>query len=182
MKYKSKENQKIVELFKSKNLKPEEVTIFFDMDNTLCLFSVYGKEQESLIKMYSQGFYRNLQCFSEAPYVVETLQKIGFHIKILSACIETPFVKKEKYDWIKYHFPTIQDEDIILVPANTPKSTYITDIEHSILVDDFGVNIQDVYDAGGIGIKKSYSQKERDVLQIHNLIEIFAILHQLNCL
>lgn len=182
MKYNSEKNKKIVESFKDLHLKPEDVTIFFDMDNTLCLFCIYGKSQEALDKMYSQGFYRNLQCFSEAPYVIKTLQNIGFNVKILSSCIDTPFVKQEKYEWIKYHLPTVKDEDIILVPSGTPKSSYMGDITRSILVDDFGMNIQEVYDNGGIGIKKSYSGKKRNVLQISNLIEIFEILHQLNCL
>lgn len=182
MKYNVEHNQKIVEQFRKQHYQPEDITIFFDMDNTLCLFSVYGKDEESLMKMYNQGFYRNLQCFSEARFVLENLQRIGFHVKILSSCIETPFIRQEKLDWVHFHLPTMKDEDILLVPNGTPKSSYVEDITTSILIDDFGKNLQDFYDAGGIGIKKSYSQKERPVLQIHNLIDLFSILYELNCL
>lgn len=182
MEYNYKYNEKIVEAFKSKHLKPEEVTIYFDMDNTLCLFCIYGKSEEAIRDMYSQGFYRNLKCFPEARFVIETLQHIGFNIKIISACVETPFVKKEKFEWVRYHIPSINEEDIILLPEGTPKSEYVADIAHSIIVDDFGLNVQEFYDGGGIGIKKSYSGKTRPVLQITNLIEIFGILYDLNCL
>ena len=46
--------------------------------------------------MYYKGFYKELFCFPEAPAVIENLQRIGFKVKILSSCIDTPYCKAEK--------------------------------------------------------------------------------------
>ena len=181
-KYNEKLVQTNIERFKSMNYKPKDVTIYFDMDNVLCLFSVFGNENTALRKMYHKGFYKELVCFPEAPAVIENLQRMGFKIKILSACIDTPYCRKEKELWIHYHLPTINDEDIILVNVGENKSNYIENIESSILVEDFYQNIQNFYAVGGVGIKKTYSGKARPIPQVESLVDIFSTLYELNCI
>ena len=168
--------------FKSKCYGHDDVTIYFDMDNTLCLFSIYGQEDASMKAMYSKGFYRELPCFSEAPAVLENLQNLGFKVKILSSCIDSPFCAPEKIAWVNYHLPFIEDKDIILIPNGSSKASVIQNPECSILVDDFHHNITDIYKAGGIGVKKTYSGKERPIPQVANLVDIFSVLDTLNCL
>lgn len=168
--------------FKSKNYDHNEITIYFDMDNTLCLFSVYGQEDASMKAMYSKGFYRELPCFSEAPAVLENLQNLGYKVKILSSCIDSPYCIPEKKAWVKYHLPFIDDKDIILIPNGSNKAAVIENIESSILVDDYYHNIVGVYEAGGVGVKKTYSGKERPIPQVANLVDIFSVLDLLNCL
>lgn len=181
-KYNIERIQENIEKFKTQQYKPEDVTIYFDMDNTLCLWSPFGNTEFALKQMYSKGFYRELMCFSEAPAVIENLQKIGFKVKILSACIDSPYCRPEKKAWINYHIPTIKDEDIILVDVGENKANYIDNIQQSILVDDYCQNLIDFYEAGGIGIKKTYSGKQRVILQVESLVDIFSILYKLNCL
>ena len=159
-----------------------DITIYFDMDNTLCLFSVYGQEELSMKAMYSKGFYRELPCFNEAPAVLENLQNLGYKVKILSSCIDSPYCIPEKKAWVKYHLPFIDDKDIILIPNGSSKAAVIENIESSILVDDYYHNIVGVYEAGGIGVKKTYSGKERPIPQVANLVDIFSVLDLLNCL
>lgn len=168
--------------FKNNGLKPEDITIYFDMDNTLAIFSYFGNDEEALKKANRKGFYRNLQCFEEAPAVIEVLQKIGFKVKILSVYLDTEYCKDEKIAWIEYHIPTIHPNDIVLVPKGDKKTDYVEDIEHSILVDDYFGNLITWMEAGGLAIKKTFSGKERPIPQVINLTEIFKILFDLGLL
>ena len=182
MKYNEELINSIIEKFREKNYSPTDITIYFDMDNVLCLFSVFGDEDTAVKRMFHKGFYKELPCFPEAPAVIENLQKIGFKVKIISACIDTPYCRPEKELWLKYHLPTLKDEDIILVNKGENKADYIENVERAILVDDYHQNIVDFYNAGGIAIKKTYSGKERPIPQVESLVDIFSLLHFLNCL
>lgn len=172
----------IIERIKNEGLRPEDWTICFDMDNTLAIFSYFGNDDEALKKANRKGFYRNLQCFEEAPAVVETLQKIGFKVKILSVYLDTKYCKDEKIAWIEYHLPTVEKEDIILVPKGDKKTDYIEDIKHTILVDDYYGNLITWMEEGGLAIKKTFSGKPRPIPQVINLTEIFKILYDLGLL
>lgn len=171
-----------IENFKRLNLKPYEVDIYFDMDNTLCLFSPFGDIETSCRAMYQKGFYRELLCFSEAPVVLDNLQNIGFNVKILSSCIDSKYCNPEKIAWVNYHLPFVEDKNILLLPMGQSKSDLIPNPEKSILVDDYHINITDIYRHGGIGVKKTFSGKERPIPQVSNLVDIFSVLHSLNCL
>lgn len=177
--YNEEQINNVIESFKSRHLKPEDVTIIFDMDNTLCLYSVNGDDETALKQMWNKNYYKNLPCFAEAPSVIEALQRMGFRIKILSACISSKYCRKEKMDWIHYHLSSIKDEDILLVENGENKSKYIEDIYTTILIDDYYKNIMNWYDAGGVAVKKTFSGKQRPVLQVNSLVEIFNILWDL---
>lgn len=171
-----------IERFISLNLKPYEVDIYFDMDNTLCLFSPFGDIETSCRVMNQEGFYRELLCFPEAPAVLYNLQTIGFNVKILSSCIDSKYCRPEKQAWVNYHLPFVEDKNIFLLPVGQSKSDLISNPTKSILVDDYHINICDIYNHGGVGVKKTFSGKVRPVPQVSNLIDIFSVLHSLNCL
>lgn len=171
-----------IEKFKKRNLKPCEVDLYFDMDNTLCLFSPFGDIETSCRVMYQEGFYRELLCFPEAPAVLENLLNIGFNVKILSSCVDSEYCRPEKIAWINYHLPFVEDKNILLLPVGQSKSDLILNPEKSILVDDYHINITDIYNHGGIGVKKTFSGKERPIPQVASLVDIFSVLHSLNCL
>lgn len=181
-KYNEAQIKMVIDNFKSRNLSPNDITIYFDMDNVLCLFSIFGDEDIALKKMYHKNYFKELPCFPEAPAVIENLQRIGFKVKILSSCIDSPYCKPEKRLWLHYHLPTVKDEDIILISVGENKSNYIENVEKSILVEDYCQNIINFYDVGGVAIKKSYSGKKRPLPQIESLVDIFSILYNLDCL
>ena len=174
--------QEIWNKFSNAGLKPEDITIYFDMDNTLAIFSYFGNDEEALKKANRKGFYRNLACFEEAPAVIEVLQKIGFKVKILSVYLDTKYCKDEKVSWIEYHIPSIDLKDIVLVPKGDKKTDYVDDINHSILVDDYYANLMTWMEEGGLAIKKTFSGKERPIPQVNNLTDIFKILYDLGLL
>ena len=76
MKYNEELINSIIEKFREKNYSPTDITIYFDMDNVLCLFSVFGDEDTAVKRMFHKGFYKELPCFPEAPAVIENLQKM----------------------------------------------------------------------------------------------------------
>lgn len=182
MKYDNALISKNIESFRSKNYRHEDVTIYFDMDNTLCLFSPFGDTETSFRLMHQKGFYRELACFPEAPAVIENLIGLGYKVKILSSCIDSPYCASEKKGWVAYHLPAIAEQDVILLPNGEEKSNYIESPGSSILVDDYYCNIVDIYKHGGIGVKKTFSGKQRPIPQVCSLVDIFSVLASLNCL
>lgn len=162
----------------------QPVTILFDADNTLYQFSTYRQEQLATRAMYTQNFFKNLPIFTEAPNVVENLQRLGFRCGIVTQLIDSPFCAMEKLQSFEYYFPMISTDDIYLVPPGVSKSEIIKEAYGSlhdvILIDDYYVNINDWYSNGGIAIKKSYSGKLRPVPVITSLIDLFYVLHDLN--
>lgn len=181
MKYNEDLVKQVIDRFKSMNYKPEDITIYLDMDNVLCLFSVFGNEDTAVRRMFHKGYFKELQCFPEVPAVIENLQRIGFKIKVLSSCIDSPYCKPEKKLWLNYHIPTLKDEDIILINVGENKADYINNPETSILVDDYYQNICNFYEIGGLGIKKTYSGKKRPIPQVESLVDLFSVLYNLNC-
>lgn len=162
------------------SLDGKQITVLFDADNTLYRFSTYKQSHLAVTEMYTKGFFKGLPIFPEAVPVIENLQKLGIKCGIMSTLIDTPFCLAEKQESFKYYFPMIESDDIYLIPPNTRKSDYVTDIKHTILVDDYFKNINDWYEAGGIGIKKSYSGKKRPVPVVTSLIDLFSVLKDLN--
>ena len=62
------------------------------------------------------------------------------------------------------------------------KELNIENPKTSILIDDYYKNIQNFYEQGGIGIKKTYSGKERPIPQVESLVDLFSVLFELNCM
>ncbi len=156
--------------------------IYFDADNTLYKFSTYNRIYDSLSMMHTRGFYKNLPIFLEAPDVVSGLQRIGYEVFVITNTIESPWCKEEKLESLHYHFPMIPDSNLLLLPPESKKTDYAEDIQHSILVDDYHVNINQWFAEGGLGIKKSYSGRKRAVPIVCSLIDIFPTLYELHLL
>lgn len=156
--------------------------IYFDMDNTLALFSIHGQESIALQGMWSEGYFIGLPVFPEAPAVLQTLIHMGYRVGIVSNCMDTPFCKTEKSLYIKHHFPMIADENVYLLEENGKREQVLPRAHQSILVDDYGVNLHAWYENGGVGIKKSYSGKPRAMPVITSLTDIFTVLWKFNLL
>lgn len=181
--YDSQLIQKTILQFKENN-DEGPVILLFDADNTLFQFSVYGQEPAALRSMYSRNFYKNLPVFTEAPIVIENLQKLGFRCGIVSSAIDSPYCIPEKMQSFQYYFPMISEEDIFILPQGVSKAERMIEvfgsIKRVILVEDYYININDWYEHGGVAIKKSYSGKLRPVPVITSLIDLFYVLRDLN--
>ena len=74
-------------------MKPKDITLYLDMDNTMVLFSTRDNEEEQLGKMYNKGFYLGLGPAFGLRNVLNVLRKVGFNVKILSGLIDSPYVE-----------------------------------------------------------------------------------------
>lgn len=140
---------------KQKEKEKECYKIYYDLDNTLALFSEKGKEKESLKAMYKKGFFANLEPIEEdLNDLIKDLQANHFEIHILSNCINTPYCKTEKLEWVKKHLPAIKENNIHLLPQGSIKANHV-DVKDSFLVDDYKKNLLEWQNKGGYAIKKS---------------------------
>jgi 5'(3')-deoxyribonucleotidase len=146
------------------------------MDNVLANFSKDKGMELALEQMYEQGFFLNLKPFmTDVP---KQLMEMGHQVFILSAYVDTPYCRKEKKLWVAKHHPNIPATNIILIRAGRNKADY-ADVQGNILIDDYGKNLEEWRDGGGIPVKFSNSAKERDIHTIRSHDEIFAVLEQI---
>lgn len=160
--------------------------IFFDLDNTLAKFSENREHERFIVaeKMWEKGFFRNLQPFPNIRFVIEELQK-DHEVYILSACIDSPHVHKEKIEWVHEYLPSIADSEIILIPCNQSKADHAKKFlgeshlnPRHWLVDDYELNLDDWASNGGSTVKRirhakdftrSYEYCIADLLDLLNL-------------
>lgn len=168
-------------------LKPHDLNIVFDLDNTLALlFDFHEGPEKALASLNEEGFFRNLPLLDEdAPEVLRLLQVgFGYNIYICSKAAPTAWCASEKREWVHTHFPFIEDDRIVILDAEDHSSKAEAmeklglNLKLSFLVDDFGRNLDDWVEKGGLPIKKSYSGKQRNVDSFQNYPELIGILQE----
>lgn len=156
--------------------------IFLDIDNTLAVFS-RGKDDDprAVKESANPGFYRNLEPASQL-WVYKILAKF-LPVYIVSCYPETGYAKQEKLEWLNMHMPWIANENIILVPNGQSKVEFVeshigdTISERDVLLDDYGKNLTDWAEAGGMPVKKSWNPlKKRNIPVVHNHVDMFKVL------
>ena len=135
--------------------KKKQYRAFFDMDGTLARF--YDAE-DCLEQMHQEGYYKNLGVHAKMRESMgQMIDIFGIeNVFIISACIDTPYCKKEKLIWLKENIPfDLPSKNIILVPCGVPKTDFIPGgvKETDFLIDDYNKNLSDWVAAGGTGIK-----------------------------
>ncbi len=131
--------------------------IWFDMDGTIAdLYSV-------------ENWLPKLRAYDESPYmnaapllrlcvlarILNKLQRAGFTIGIISWLSKDPNpeygakVTAAKYYWLKKHLPSVNFDEIRIVPYGTPKS-FVMNEKNAILFDDEEKNRVEWENAGGI--------------------------------
>lgn len=150
--------------------------IYYDMDNTLALFSIKGEEGQALEQMFEEGYFANLPVMHMAITTLYTLMRDGHEVFILSACVNSPYCKNDKIKWLEKHFDFIPKENIILCEVGENKAEIIGNVENALLVDDYHKNLVEWEQAGGIAIKKRSSEKNGYKYIVRNHMDIFGIL------
>ena len=132
------------------------MTIYFDMDGTIA--NLYAVE----------NWLPKLRAYDPTPYIeaapmlrlcslarrLNALQRNGYKIGVLSWLSKDPDptygakVTAAKYYWLEKHLPSVNFDEIRIVPYGTPKSTLASEI--GILFDDEEPNRKEWEEAGGV--------------------------------
>lgn len=188
-KYDKKLIKKTVKKFKKRELNIRDINIFLDIDNTLALFSQKGGDAIACELAQEDGFFEDLPIFHCVEDTLMDLTRLGANIWILSAYPLRPnhedmhSARTEKDKWIERYIPFIPKERRLLVPVGTNKAEIIDSVcdrKTAIFIDDYGKNIIHAYEAGIVGIKKTYSGKKRPCPQVRDFYDIFKVLKKLH--
>lgn len=182
LKYNLLKIHKVNKNMKKLKLHIKDVFIFWDLDNTIYLFSEWGKDKEAVDNSMKDGFYYNLPIFPGAVAFLQFLMSLCPNVYILSKYPRSG-ADEEKIKSIERDMPFFPKENILLIGLDEDKSKVIKNIcdsRKAIIIDDYHKNIIDAYDNGIVGIKKTYSGKKRPVYQIKEFYELLFILKKLN--
>ena len=167
---------------KKQHLHINDIFIFWDLDNTIYLFSEWGKDKEAVRKSEEEGFYETLPIFPGASSFLQFLMTLCPNVYILSKFPRNG-ADKEKIRSIERDMPFFPKNHILLIGLNENKGDVIRKVcnpTHAIIVDDYHMNIIDAYNQGVVGIKKTYSGKKRPVYQISEFYELLFVFKKLN--
>ena len=161
----------------------KKIKLFYDLDNTGFLFATKQTEKEIIEKglHLQKGYFRNLKPLDGFCETVEKLVSEGYDVCFLTHYdAKHPHIIQEKRDCCAEHVPCIGNDKIIVVPTGQSKADFIEEDKICILIDDYGVNLRDWQEKGGIPVKKRSSFKRGDwrfIVRHHS--DIFKILAQL---
>lgn len=161
-------------------MKKEKLYLYYDLDNTGVRFCK-NKEDEKVVvkeKMHLEGYYRNLPVIDNFVEALKKLYDDNEHeVFILSSCIDTPYCKKEKLEFLAENLPFIKKENLILINTGENKVSFIkTPLNRSLLIDDFRLNLQQWEEEGGIAVKKRDSDKDGYKYIVRDHFDIFDII------
>jgi 5'(3')-deoxyribonucleotidase len=153
--------------------------LIFDMDGTLADFDGAGGTD----KMTEKGFFQGLEVYDKVVETLSLLQRSGYELYILSACIGTEYCKQEKLEWIKEKLSFIDLRKVVLMNVGDNKAVEFMKAtktmiqETDLLFDDYGKNLKDWYEAGGTPVKCGKNRKtERAFQQLVKFENMEAIL------
>lgn len=167
---------------RKQNLHIKDVFIFWDLDNTIYLFSEWGKDKEAVEESMKEGYYYNLPIFPGASAFLQFLMSLCPNVYILSKYPRSG-ADIEKIKSIERDMSFFPKDHILLIGLDEDKGKIISekcDTNKAIIVDDYHENIIDAYNNGVVGIKKTYSGKKRPVYQIKEFYELLFIFKKLN--
>lgn len=133
------------------------MTIWFDMDGTIA--DLYGVDNWlSKLKDYDSSPYRDavpLIRFCEFAKILHKLQKKGYNIGIISWLSKDKNIQYDemvtfaKRKWLEKHLPSVNWDNIIIIPYGFPKEKYCLSFE-DILFDDEIQNRANWLSKGGL--------------------------------
>lgn len=133
-----------------------KINIFVDMDGVL---AVYDKNIVEV--MYDEGHFLHCKPHKgNVSLMKELLNDKELNVFILSSLLaDSPYIEKEKNEWLDIHIPEVTQDQRIFVPEGTHKSDHIFALypdfvnQVNVLIDDYTVNLMKWKDAGFIGLK-----------------------------
>ena len=125
-----------------------KIRLFVDMDGTLAKFNPVTKMET----LYEKEYFSKLPPMWNMVLAVKNLvASKDMEVFILSACLDSPYAREEKNQWLDEYLPEIDNEHRIFCEYGKEKSLFISHhIESDVLLDDYTKNLNAWK---GVGIK-----------------------------
>lgn len=124
--------------------------IYCDMDGVLADFDA---EPNAIVRFPVElGFFASLKPITKNVRAIKKLVKQGRAVKILTAS-PNHNADIDKMRWLSQYLPEIKKEDIIICRNGQNKADFATNITNSLLLDDYGKNIRQWREKGGVAIQ-----------------------------
>jgi len=161
--------------------------LFIDMDDTVVDFGSNIPNIKEL--MVQEHYFERLQPLPFLHEVNKLASMCPENIYILSACLDTPYCKREKILWLKKYLPAVDKNNVIFTDNIHTKPKYLAKFhniiinQYDILIDDFTKNVVAWQEAGGTAIKFKNSfnthHPEHHKYIISNYSELFDIIEKI---
>jgi len=126
--------------------------IYCDMDGVIANFN----DEPNALKRFrkEKGFFRNLKPKADNLTGIKRLIKKGYKVRILTTSPNKQ-ADLDKDKWLDIHLPEVKKRHRVYARPNMPKINYVRPSQrrYSILLDDYGKNVREWIDGGGLGIK-----------------------------
>ena len=159
----------------------EDVCIFVDLDNTIYKWCDRGQDKKAQKLSMVEEYYYQLPLFQGARAFVERIFDVCPNTYILSK-YPRQGADMEKKRALHRDMPFIPDEHMIFIPLEVDKGEIMKTIANgrvSLVIDDYHENITSAYQQGFVGIKKTYSGKNRPCYQIKDYSDFFIVAKKL---
>ena len=121
-----------------------KINVFIDMDGVLAVY-----DKDIVNKMYSEYFFKNLPVQKgNISLSKKLLADKTLNVFVLSSLISgSPYVLKEKNEWLDKNLPEVKKKHRLFVPEGVAKSDFIKEKypnikkEINVLIDDYTVNL-----------------------------------------
>lgn len=153
--------------------------IYCDMDGVIANFNA---EPNAVDRFKNEkGFFRYLKPIADNLAGIRRLIAKGYKVRILTTSPNEQ-ADYDKGKWLDIHLPEVKKRHRIYARPNVPKINYVRKSRrrYSVLLDDYGKNVREWIEGGGLGVKVLNDIIKDDKLpqgnQITNILEFEGLL------